>query len=125
MNTVAISGHSISECALTFLKNIYANASCQKLSFWARAHQSAKYIVVLLIITCAPAHSAIKLIRMDRGHIAVNSATNRIYIAAFGGITVVNGANYSVIARIPTNTYPTGIAINEATNRIYIAGYEL
>ena len=54
--------------------------------------------------------------------VAVNPATNRIYIAGFSELTVVDGETNTVLAHVATETVPTGVAVNPATNRIYIAG---
>jgi YVTN family beta-propeller protein len=57
--------------------------------------------------------------------VAVNTRTNRIYVANEGtdNITVVDGASNSVVATIqllPT-AYPRDLAVDEAANRIFVA----
>jgi DNA-binding beta-propeller fold protein YncE len=67
--------------------------------------------------------------------IAVNSATNKIYVANagqtsiicgscfnFGSITIIDGAsNTATTISDPNVRYPQAIAVNPATNRIYVA----
>ncbi len=55
--------------------------------------------------------------------VAVNSVTNRIYIADFTGnsVTVIDGATNAVIATIPAGLGPIAIAVNSVTNKIYVA----
>ena len=54
--------------------------------------------------------------------VAVNSATNRIYVSNYdsGSVTVVDGLSNAVIATIPVGSNPFGITANPATNRIYV-----
>jgi YVTN family beta-propeller protein len=61
--------------------------------------------------------------------IAVNTVTNRIYVMNRrgtpsgnpGSVTVVNGADNSVITDVPVGEFPLAIAVNEATNKVYVA----
>ena len=57
--------------------------------------------------------------------VAVNSNTNRIYVASQSsdGIYVVNGKTASVITNVPISGWPPyGVAVNPNTNRIYATG---
>jgi mannan endo-1,4-beta-mannosidase len=57
--------------------------------------------------------------------VAVNSNTNRIYVASQSsdGIYVVDGATASVLTNIPIPGWPPyGVAVNPGTNRIYASG---
>ena len=58
--------------------------------------------------------------------VAVNSTTNRIYVANWGSnnVSVVNGAANAVLGTpIPVGSAPEGVAANETTNRIYMANW--
>ena len=63
---------------------------------------------------------------VDPVSVAVNSATNRIYVANRGdGITpgsvmVIDGTTNSVDATVPVGLGPCGIAANSLTNKIYV-----
>ncbi len=60
----------------------------------------------------------------DRPHlVAVNTITNRVYVANWGtnDVSVIDGASNTVVATIPVGTYPIGVAINPTTNRIYVS----
>jgi YVTN family beta-propeller protein len=53
---------------------------------------------------------------------AINSVTNKIYVAnytASGQVTVVDGAT-NATSVIPVGSYPEGIAVNTVTNQIYV-----
>lgn len=54
--------------------------------------------------------------------VAVNRATNTIYVANNGGTTVsvINGADNSVAATIDLMLSPDAIAVNESLNKIYV-----
>ncbi|MBI4265749.1 MAG: Ig-like domain repeat protein, partial [Acidobacteria bacterium] len=55
--------------------------------------------------------------------VAVNEATNRIYVNHTGAnfATAINGASNSVIGTFSTGQYPEGIVTNPLTNRLYVA----
>lgn len=55
--------------------------------------------------------------------VAVNSATNRVYVtsAILNQVVVVNGVNDSVVTTIAVGGNPKGVAVNPNTNRIYVA----
>jgi len=65
--------------------------------------------------------------------VAVNSATNTIYVAnscgndikcsSLGTVTVINGANNNITATVTVGYKPDAIAVNQATNMIYVANY--
>lgn len=53
--------------------------------------------------------------------IAVNVATNKVYVANYGSanVTVIDGSN-NAASTIPAGTNPAGIAVNPVTNRVYV-----
>jgi YVTN family beta-propeller protein len=55
--------------------------------------------------------------------LAVNSSTNRIYVAnaESDNVWVIDGANSTVIATIPVGPTPRGIAVDAEANRVYVA----
>lgn len=57
--------------------------------------------------------------------IAVNSSTNRVYVANFYGnsVSVINGATNAVLTTIATGGQASGIAVNPTTNRIYVGDW--
>jgi DNA-binding beta-propeller fold protein YncE len=55
--------------------------------------------------------------------IAVNEATNRIYVGVDGGLMVINGETDQVIAEIPLGDDVVALAVNPITNRIYAGIY--
>lgn len=58
--------------------------------------------------------------------VAVNPVTNRAYIANqnSSNVTVVDGANNSVVATVAVGTSPFALAVNTETNRIYVANFD-
>src|ERR1044072_360651 len=58
--------------------------------------------------------------------IAVNSATNKIYVAnQFSAtVSVIDGASNNVIATIPLAGDLRAVAVNPVTNRIYVPVYQ-
>ena len=54
--------------------------------------------------------------------IAVNSVTNKIYVANFtsGNVTVIDGSNNSTTT-VAVGTSPLAVAVNSVTNKIYVA----
>ncbi len=58
-------------------------------------------------------------------HIAVNPATNRIYVANEGSddVTVIDGATNAVLATVPVGDMPRRLAVNPATNKVYVANW--
>lgn len=57
--------------------------------------------------------------------IAVNQATNRIYVGndVSNSVTIIDGAHHTVITSIPSNR-PYKIDINPVTNKIYVASLQ-
>jgi YVTN family beta-propeller protein len=55
--------------------------------------------------------------------IAVNTATNRVYVANNAGdtVSVIDGRTYAVVATVPVGPGPAGVAVNPVTNRVYVA----
>jgi len=64
----------------------------------------------------------IKTINVKGSGIAVNPETNRIYVANSSDniLSVINGANNSLIDSIVVGKRPTAVAINPQTNKIYV-----
>jgi YVTN family beta-propeller protein len=58
---------------------------------------------------------------VDAAGIAVDSATNTIYIGGGHFVTAVNGATGTVAATIPVMAFVQGIAVDAATNRVYVS----
>jgi len=53
--------------------------------------------------------------------VAVNSVTNKIYVAlANDTVTVIDGATNTTITTLATGTGPYAMAVNTVTNRIYV-----
>lgn len=70
--------------------------------------------VVASIPLTNPTHFPFKL--------AVNETTNRVYVTSLqGSITVVDGANNSIITTIAGGSLPFGVAVNPVTDRIYVS----
>src|SRR6266702_2300090 len=62
--------------------------------------------------------------------IAVDNATNNIYVSNYGNngtfpstVSVINGASNTLNATIRVGVNPTGIGVNSLNNRIYVANY--
>ena len=55
--------------------------------------------------------------------IAVNSSTNRIYVASQAAcmVTVIDGASDSVVSTVQVGSQPESVVVNAAANRIYVA----
>jgi hypothetical protein len=56
------------------------------------------------------------------GDVAINQATNGIYIPASQGniLTVIDGRDHSIITSLSTGISPVAVAVNPVTNRIYV-----
>jgi YVTN family beta-propeller protein len=54
--------------------------------------------------------------------VAVNPATNRVYVANMGSgtVAVIDGAADRVVATIPVGLHPAQLAVNPETNRVYV-----
>src|ERR1043165_2459173 len=54
--------------------------------------------------------------------LAVNPATNKIYVANYGSntVTVIDGSN-NTTSTVMAGSHPFAIAVNPATNKIYVA----
>ena|SRR5688500_18385656 len=59
--------------------------------------------------------------------VAVNSTTNRIYVALQGTgtgapstVKVFSGADHALIATVPVGVNPSDILVNESTNKVYV-----
>ncbi len=56
--------------------------------------------------------------------IAVNTVTNKIYVANFGSnnLTVINGAD-NTTSTVTTGTQPIAVAVNPVSNKVYVANF--
>jgi len=54
--------------------------------------------------------------------VAVNSSTNRIYVANYNSnnVSVIDGASNTVVATVATGSNPEQMALNPSTNRVYV-----
>lgn len=72
-----------------------------------------------------PQRESIASVRVGAGPIAiaVNAATDRIYVANSegGSVSVIDGKNDSVLATVSVGPRPYVVAANPATNRIYVS----
>jgi YVTN family beta-propeller protein len=59
-------------------------------------------------------------------YVAMNSTTNRIYVANWGSsdVSVIDGATNTVVATIPVGSGPLGVDVNPSRNRVYVANYD-
>lgn len=57
--------------------------------------------------------------------IAVNSATNQIFVASqtANRLVKINGATSTVMATYPAGREPFGVAVNQVTRKVYVANY--
>ena len=55
--------------------------------------------------------------------VAINPATNRIYVGVEDGLVVINGETDQIIAEIPLSDNVVALAANPLTNRIYAGVY--
>lgn len=87
--------------------------------------------VWLLTIARLPAHAQSVVTTIPVGDspwgIAVNAATNRIYVANHGShdVSIIDGSSDSVLAAVDVNYSPGVLAVNPQTNRIYVANCNL
>jgi YVTN family beta-propeller protein len=73
-----------------------------------------------------PANGITRIPVGNRPHlVAVNTITNRIYVANWGSdnVSVIDGATNTVAATIPVGSGPVGVGVNTITNRIYVANW--
>jgi len=56
-------------------------------------------------------------------YLAVNPATNRIYVcnSISNSVSVIDGSSNTVVATVPLSASPDGIDVNPTTNMIYVA----
>ena len=56
--------------------------------------------------------------------LAVNPATNKIYVACLNdGLTVIDGATNGTVF-VAAGDHPSAVAVNPSTNRVYVANYD-
>jgi YVTN family beta-propeller protein len=57
--------------------------------------------------------------------VAVNSVTNKVYVANFGSdnVTVIDGGTYDTTL-IPADSGPSAVVVNSVTNKVYVANWE-
>ena len=77
------------------------------------------------VLVFDPKTKSMSSVRVGAGPvaIAVNAATDRIYVANSegGSVSVIDGKNDSVIATLTVGPRPYVVAVNPATNRIYVS----
>ncbi|NPV90600.1 MAG: beta-propeller fold lactonase family protein [Firmicutes bacterium] len=85
------------------------------------AHYTAKKLIVI-----NGADNTFKTISLPDAPsaIALNRATNRVYVCmpevSVHQMTVINGADDSVITTLDVDYYPNSLAVNPSTNRVYV-----
>ena len=84
------------------------------------------YILIAFSCNITIAQSVIATINVGNeplGGVAVNPATNLIYVASMNdnNVSVIDGKSNQVIAKIEVGDGPDGIGVNPETNRIYVA----
>src|SRR5262249_10901175 len=83
------------------------------------------FLYALLMIACLLVPLCIQAQTVPTGPhptaVAVNTVTNKIYVANFTGnsVTVIDGAT-NTTATVPAGALPFALAVNEVTNKIYI-----
>ena len=81
----------------------------------------------LLALTCPCAQAqtvtATVPVGSDPASVAVNTATNQIYVANSGSntLSVISGATNTILATVSEELAPVSVAVNAATNQIYVA----
>jgi YVTN family beta-propeller protein len=75
------------------------------------------------VLDAAGHYAAAVKVGTGPGAIAIDSVTNRIYVAneGSGNVSVIDGATDKVMATVPVGDLPYVIAANPVTNKIYIA----
>ncbi len=53
--------------------------------------------------------------------VAVNAATNQVYVSSLAGVVAIDGAVDLIRLAIPVGDAPKGVAVDEVANRIYVA----
>jgi YVTN family beta-propeller protein len=85
------------------------------------------FALVALAVPMALAETVVGTVAVGSGPwgVAVNAATNRIYVAngGAGNVSVVDGATNAVVATINVGSGPRGVAVNPTTNRVYVANF--
>ena len=86
------------------------------------------FVIFALLIAVSPLHAQYVTTTIPAGTspsaVALNPATNKIYVANYGSasVTVIDGATNSTTPVI-VGTDPTAVAVNPVTNKIYVANY--
>ena len=90
-------------------------------------HRRLMFLMAVLLIVAASPLLAQQLLNnipvgVNPWHIAVNTATNKIYVANEDGpsISVIDGATNNTTT-IALGNIPEGVAVNPVTNKIYVA----
>ena len=82
------------------------------------------FMLVLLVPTSG--HGQAIVATVAAGHapeaVAINTVTNKIYVANYlgGTVTIIDGATNST-STVQVGAHPLAIAVNEVTNKIYVA----
>lgn len=85
-------------------------------------------LLVALTVAAAPAFGQVVAATLPAGNapyvLAVNSVTNKIYVANSNDntVTVINGATNST-STVNVGVIPWAVAVNAVTNKIYVANY--
>lgn len=83
-------------------------------------------ITILIFLACQPLHSQALLDTVLVGYepaaVAVNPATNMVYVVNYydNTVSVMNAANDTVVATVQVGNEPEGLVVNPFTNRIYV-----
>jgi YVTN family beta-propeller protein len=83
------------------------------------------FLIFSLAVALPSAVAQVAIATVSAGNspysVAVNSATNRIYVANNGDntVTVIDGATNNTVT-VPVGNYPQAVAVNQATNKIYV-----
>ena len=87
---------------------------------------AALAVLCLLVTRLAPAQAVTATVSVGTNpySLAVNSVTNKVYVANANGnsVTVIDGSSEST-ATVTVGTSPDALAVNPVTNKIYVANH--
>ncbi len=84
------------------------------------------FVIVIVFLAYQPLRGQTLLDTVLVGYepsaVAVNPATNMVYIVNYSDqtVSVMNAANDQVVATVPVGSDPEGLVVNPLTNRIYV-----
>ena len=93
---------------------------------WLRAGKVVALLAALLVAVVCPSSAQTVTTTLGAGTtpsaVAVNVATNKVYVANKGSndVTVIDGAT-NATTTVAVGTGPAAVAVNPATNKIYVA----